>query len=260
MTMNCENGKAAASDSFLPIKVSLGLNSELWRYGIRETVYMDLSVEPHAVVLGSTGAGKTYALGVLLRKISAREDAALYIADYKGVDFPALCGCKRYYRHTAVGDALDRVYAALQNRMSQGADSGLSVKSSIVLVIDEWAAFICSLGRTEADLRRRQLASLLMLGRGVHIHCILSMQRGDAAYFEKSRDNLGHVLMLGALSKESLRMWCSSEEAEQIASRPSGRGRGYLKSGTLLTPIAIPAIKNSEKLFSEIRKALNRDF
>ena len=256
--MNYKNLPADAY-GFRPPNMALGFNTELLRFGIRETVYLDLSIEAHATILGSTGSGKSYALLGLLHALSFRKELSIFIADFKGIDFLELQGCLRYYQYMRVGEALSTVYSQLQHRMQQVRTTKLQPLCPIVLVIDEWAAYISCLEKSEAEQRKKQLSAILMLGRGALIYCVLCLQRGDAAYFERSRDNIGHILFLGSgLSKESLRMWCDSDEISKIMPQNLGRGKGYLKTGTALVPVTIPKIRNREKVFSDIRKSLSR--
>ena len=256
--MNYKNLPADAY-GFRPPSMALGFNTELLRFGIRETVYLDLGEEAHAIILGTTGAGKTYSLLILLHALSFRKEIQIFIADFKGIDFPELQGCFRYYQYMRVGEALSRVYSQLQHRMQQVRTTKLQPLRPIVLVIDEWAAYISCLEKSEAEQRKKQLSAILMLARGARIYCLLCMQRGDAAYFERSRDNIGHILFLGSgLSKESLRMWCDSDEVSKIMPQNLGRGKGYLKTGTALVPVTIPKIRDREKVFSDIRKSLSR--
>ena len=256
--MNYKNLPADAY-GFRPPSMALGFNTELLRFGIRETIFLDLAQEPHSIVLGSTGSGKTYALLSILHALSWRKEIWLFIADFKGIDFTELQGCPRYYQYMQVSQALSTVYAQQLQRRMQQARTKQKPMRPIVLVIDEWAAYLSCLEKSEADQRKKQLSTILMLGRGVRIYCILSLQRGDAAYFERDRDNIGHVLMLGSgLSKESLRMWCDSDEISQIVPYNCGRGKGYLKTGSTLIPVTIPKIRNMESVFSDIRKSLSR--
>ena len=255
--MNYKNLPADAY-GFRPPSMALGFNTELLRFGIRETIFLDLAQEPHSIVLGSTGSGKTYALLSILHALSWRKEIWLFIADFKGIDFTELQGCPRYYQYMRVSQGLSTVYAHLQRRMQQARTKQKPMRP-IVLVIDEWAAYLSCLEKSEAEQRKKQLSTILMLGRGVRIYCILSLQRGDAAYFERARDNIGHVLMLGSgLSKESLRMWCDSDEISQIVPYNCGRGKGYLKTGSTLIPVTIPKIRNMESVFSDIRESLSR--
>lgn len=257
--MNYKNLPADAY-GFRPPSMALGFNTELLRFGIRETVYLDLAQESHGIIVGSTGSGKTYSLLILLHALSFRKEIQIFIADFKGIDFPELQGCFRYYQYMHVGEILSTVYSQLQHRMMQQVrTTKLQPLRPIVLVIDEWAAYISCLERSEAEQRKKQLSAILMLGRGALIYCVLCMQRGDAAYFERSRDNIGHILFLGSgLSKESLRMWCDSDEISKIMPQNLGRGKGYLKTGASLVPVTIPKIRNREKVFSDIRKSLSR--
>lgn len=247
----------------------VGVNTEFCQYGILEKEHLYLEREPHTALIGPSGSGKTYLAMRLLGYLAlckpeinylAHEEVELIVADWKGIDFSALHGCKRYYQHSRVSNALEDVYNILQERMER---KNLLPKDChpIVFFTDEWSSYICSLDRQQSELRKKQLSSLISLGRGVRIFCILALQRGDAEYFGKSRDNIGNVIMLGnCLSKESLKMWCTPEEIEKMNIRYWGKGKGYMKCGTRLVPITIPRINSKDKLLKVIREALDRDF
>ena len=116
--MNYKNLPADAY-GFRPPSMALGFNTELLRFGIRETVYLDLATEAHATILGSTGSGKSYALLGLLHALSFRKELSIFIADFKGIDFLELQGCLHYYQYMRVGEILSAVYLQLQCRMQQ---------------------------------------------------------------------------------------------------------------------------------------------
>ena len=127
--------------------------------------------------------------------------------------------------------------------------------SPIYLLIDEWSGFLGLYSKKEQDEYKKQLASILMLGRGLSIFVILALQRADANYLV-GRDNFGNVVGLGTLSRESVQM-VFSDFKEQIA--PKGRGKGYLKTdGSPLKEIVVPRIRDYERSLQMIENALNR--
>ena len=151
--MNYKNLPADAY-GFRPPSMALGFNTELLRFGIRETIFLDLAQEPHSIVLGSTGSGKTYALLSILHALSWRKEIWLFIADFKGIDFTELQGCPRYYQYMQVSQALSTVYAQQLQRRMQQARTKQKPMRPIVLVIDEWAAYLSCLEKSEAEQRK----------------------------------------------------------------------------------------------------------
>ena len=95
-----------------------------------------------------------------------------------------------------------------------------------------------------------------MLGRGVNVFVIISLQRADSTNFlSGARDNLGNALGLGRLSNEAVRM-LFPDDTDKV--QPKGRGRGYLRSeGQPLTPIVVPRIRNMTATDEAIARALS---
>ena len=152
-------------------------------------------------------------LAYLLGKI-ANKSVKLILADFKGIDFIEFDGCKDYYKHSDVGNALDYVFEELQQRMAEPKKDN----QPIYFCVDEWSGFLCSLStKKEQDGFKQKMASLLMLGRGVQIFVIMSLQRADSAYIT-GRDNFVNAVGLGALSKESTAM-LFNEEKEVIQAK-----------------------------------------
>ena len=167
------------------------------------------------------------------------------------MDFRSLDGCRNYYKHERVADALKLVFEEMQARMEQPQD----FFPPIYLVIDEWSGFLGLYSKKEQDEYKRQLSSILMLGRGISIFVILALQRADANYLT-GRDNFGNVVGLGTLSRESVQM-VFSDFREQIA--PKGRGKGYLKTdGSPLKEIVVPHIRDYQRSLQIIKTALDR--
>ena len=73
------------------------------------------------VRLAPSGSGKTYLLVLILRQLSCRI-GTLILADFKGMDFRSLDGCRNYYKHERVADALKLVFEEMQARMEQPQD------------------------------------------------------------------------------------------------------------------------------------------
>lgn len=236
--------------------LTIGFDSRLLEYGFREKVVLCPFAPPHIGIVGNSGSGKTYLTKLLLGRIGLHKECELILNDFKGVDFQFLKGSPNFYQYTDVEKGLDYVYQSMLKRMS----GGYPVQSlhPIFFVWDEAAAYLTSLPKKEAELQKQKLSSLLMLGRGVSICCILALQRPDAEYFNKSRDNLGHMIMLGTLSEESKRM-CAYPYKNILLPQP--RGRGYLLTdGKAPRLITVPQIRDMNRLQDTIRAALRRSF
>ncbi len=212
-------------------------------------VKIDFSSVPHLIIVAPSGSGKTYLLTFLLGQI-AKKPVKLILADFKGIDFTEFDGCKDYYKHSDIAKALDYVFEELQKRMEEPKKDN----QPIYFCVDEWSGFLCSLTtKKEQDSFKQKMASILMLGRGVNIFVIMSLQRADSAYIT-GRDNFGNAVGLGALSKESIAM-LFNDDKELI--HPKIRGKGYLKTdGKSLSEIVVPKIRDIAKLKEIIKTAL----
>lgn len=229
---------------------AVGFETQALQRGIKVQALVKLNKVPHLLIVAPSGSGKTYLLVLILRQLSCRI-RTLILADFKGMDFRSLDGCRNYFKHEKVADALKYVFDEMQSRMEHPKEKF----SPIYFVIDEWSGFLGLYSKKEQDEFKKQLASILMLGRGISIFVILALQRADANYLV-GRDNFGNVVGLGTLSRESVQM-VFSDYKEQIA--PKGRGKGYLKTdGSPLKEIVVPRIRNYERSLQMIENALNR--
>mgnify|MGYP006071765957 FL=1 len=216
--------------------------------GVKLPVSIDFSVVPHLLIVAPSGSGKTHLLMLILKQLAQR-DGKLILADFKGVDFIDLENCQQYYRHQNVAQALQFVFDELQNRMSHLR----TTYRSLYFVVDEWSGFLSLYPKKEQETYKQQLASTLMLGRGVSIFVIVALQRADAVYL-CGRDNFGNCIGLGSLSKESISM-TFSEYKDLIV--PKQRGHGYLQTdGKPLREIVVPKIRKPEKVMEIIKLPL----
>lgn len=239
----------SAEDITLPI----GVNTELLQYGIIRAVSIKPFNPPHICLCGASGSGKTFTERQILGRLAQDPANLIVFADFKGIDYPDLIGCRQYYRHNAVGDALSLVTKIMNERMANPRQ----YYRPLFFVFDEWSGFLSGLDKKLQDAAKKDLSSLLMLARGAYICIILAMQRIDANNFGSSRDNVGTILALGQLSQEARRM-IDADHKEMLTA--SGRGKGVLVTdGRLPIPITIPDVRDMKALNERIRSALNQE-
>ncbi|MEH2940173.1 type IV secretory system conjugative DNA transfer family protein [Lawsonibacter sp. JLR.KK007] len=238
--MNCENQKP-------DLKLCVGVEQTALTAGLKIPVWVDFC-NPHLLLSAPSGSGKTYLLTWLLSQL-AQKPGQVVLADFKGIDFIEMDGCKNYFRHDAVAEALNIAFDTLQARMH---DPGKATEP-LFCVVDEWSGFISFCQKKEQTEYLQKMASLLMLGRGAGVFVIMALQRADANYIT-GRDNFGNALGLGRQSNEAIRM-LFQDEADQI--QPKGRGHGYLRTdGKPLREIVVPRIRDMKKLKEQIRAKL----
>ncbi len=230
----------------------VGVNQTGLTNGFVLPVKINFSAVPHLLIVAPSGSGKTYLLTYLLGQI-AQKPVKLILADFKGIDFIEFNGCASYYKHSAVGEALDYVFGALQERMANANNNTDFIP--IYFCVDEWSGFLSSLStKKEQDSYKQKLSNILMLGRGVKIFVIMALQRADANYIT-GRDNFGNAIGLGCLSKESISM-LFNDDKELIQPKP--RGKGYLRTdGKQLAEIVVPQLRDVANTKKIIKNALN---
>lgn len=225
-------------------KLPLFWDAVLLRAGVRYPVVWDYEHFPHLLVVGSTGSGKTYAVKLIIGRISKfLPGASVTVADFKADDFTFLRGCSRYYEFTDCKQGLDDFYNSfLARQQGNNLDRSFSI-----LVFEEWASFLLNhLDKREAEEAKRKLSTLLMLGRSFNCHILVSQQRADAQYFSTARDNFNTIIALGNISKESAAMFGFNRDSMQPVRQLGG---GYmLTNGTDLQEIQVPSIRDPAKL------------
>lgn len=205
------------------------------------------------LVIGATGTGKTVAIKVIMAKISKfQPDAKFWLLDFKTFDFRDFSGLPRYYGYSNCVQGLNDYYEAFKRQQEAGVVVGPNY-----LVIDEWASFIMSLEKKEAEQCKAKLAELLMLGRAYQFFPIVGIQRPDAAYFASSRDNFQTCLALGNLSPEGRRMVFPDSVAGQIIECKKREGHLYI-DGVGLEKVRIANIPDMDALDKTIKEAMQR--
>lgn len=236
-----------------PPAVPLAYDNTLFQSGVPRAVLWKYQQAAHMIVFGSTGSGKTYfvkqLIGNTLKYVS---NPKVMVCDFKSDDFRFLASCPGYYAYTDCARGLEDFYKAFEARQ-MGTDTSRDFR---LLVFDEWAAYLSTLDKKQADAEIKRLSTLLMLGRSFECHIVISQQRADAQYFSTARDNFNVVIALGNLSNESRDMFFRSFKDEMTADQE--RGTGYmLTNGTDLTAIRSETV-NMEKLERYILRRMTK--
>lgn len=230
-------------------KLPLFWDATLLAQGCRLPVWWNYLQDPHIMCIGPTGKGKTYAVKLVLARISKYiPDAKIYVDDFKACgDYAFLRGCSGFYEFMDCKQGLDDFYNAFLARM-QGNNPDRSFR---LMMFDEWASFVNTLDKKEAETAKKQLSTLLMLGRGYNFHVLIVQQRADAQYFSTARDNFSEIITLGNISRESSIMLGFDRDKLQPV---SGIGAGYmLTNGVDLQKIQVPVVRDTARLEGAIR-------
>lgn len=208
---------------------------------------LNVKTHCHALITGSSGSGKSYALlyllGCLLQDIPGTE---LYFCDFKNSeDFAFLKGYPYYYSGNDCYEGVMAYYESFCNARISG-----KAARRHILIFDEYPAFIIYLSTKDKQEKTKKagdilstVSEILMLGRGLAYGVWLVTQRADASLFANgARDNFMVVLGLGRMSREQKGMIFAGEE---IPDKIYHQGEGcLLADGHPLHEIAIPKIRN----------------
>jgi S-DNA-T family DNA segregation ATPase FtsK/SpoIIIE len=225
--------------------------------GIDGPFTIDLRLDgPHALVAGTTGAGKSEFLQTLVVSLALgnRPDALNFVlVDYKGAS--AFSDCERL-PHTVgmvtnldnreTERALESLDAELERRErvlqrmgakdiddawdrdpATAAASGLA---KLVLVIDEFAELVNELPDFVKGLIR-----IARVGRSLGVHLILATQRPTGVVSAEMQANVGLRVALRMADKENSTEVLGSPESAYITT--STPGRGFVRRGADATPI-----------------------
>lgn len=183
------------SDTFLPpavTELALGVNAA----GIPQTI--DLAKIPHWLIGAATGCGKTQLLLLLLHQFDLH-DYSIYLADFKGVDYPAEYQLEGHYatdnaQLLAMLDAVTGELIRRRNLFAVSHCNHLDLYNSrhdtklprIVVVVDETSMVLDSTGqdkevKSQIAAITGHLLSIGRLGRAMGIHLIVATQRPDVA-------------------------------------------------------------------------------
>ncbi len=216
---------------------------------LMKDVYWDYIAEPHLLIGGGTGGGKTVVLMTLvwaLAKIGYIDLCDPKNADLSGLkDAPVLKGRVFISKEDIISCLKDNVtfmeerYEAIQNRpdyqIGQNfAHYGLKPK---FIVIDKWAAFIAKI---ENDYRLQaqaieHLSQIVLEGRQAGVFVIFAMQRPDGEYLKTAlRDNFMKRLSVGHLEDTGYNMMFGDANRNKafkkldVINGKKVKGRGYI--------------------------------
>jgi len=232
-------------------------------YNVRMPVLIPLESHPHALIVGSSGSGKSKALLYMIgRLIQAYPEIDLWICDFKNSeDFSFLRDYPRYYAGNDCYQGTLDYYKAFTNTRSSG-----EADHRHLLVFDEYPACVLYYQGKDKQEKTKKAAEILsavseilMLGRGTGGGYGLwtVCQRASASIFpEGSRDNYMISLNLGRLSKEQQAMLFPGE-SKNIPDRLYQPGEGILLAdGYPLQDVKFPLIANEEGWKDNIRAIL----
>lgn len=254
LAMYCDKFQTVQEDGYIlngyiyaPIQSRLDvleMKPTLKEIQLMQHMTWDYNKVPHALVTGGTGSGKTFMILSLVYSF-LKIGATVLIFDPKKTDLsyletiPKLSHLVKYQTEDMI-DGLRLFYESMLERQEEFdrltkkkagliySDVGLL---PVVLVFDEYQAFIGSV-----DFRQRQdvekyLTQIILLGRQLGFFIILGMQRPDGSDLDtKIRDQFGLRIAMGGMSSQGYTMMFGDNDKDFMAKLI--KGFGYVSIGT----------------------------
>jgi hypothetical protein len=218
-----------------------------------------LTAYPNLLCVGKTGAGKSYALTVILGQYAnCANDVSITICDYKKSSFAQFEDTPNFYGYKDVPNGIRAVYKEFSERL-EANDTERNAKFK-VLLIDEYGALISALttsDKKEADEIKSMVAEMLFMGRSLGIRVIIGIQRADSKHFgDGARDQFVSILALGNLSKTQKEMLFADEKDRMTVKNKLGEGYLHIDDGRNIERVRITPIKNFDRLDNAIRQCM----
>jgi len=143
-----------------------------------QPVWMDLAQNPHMIVAGTTGSGKSVLLHNIITNLFRHNEVDLYLSDPKGIEFTEYAEKKDVSIVSSYQDTIDIIQyllALMEERYKYLRDGHpASYLINTVLIIDEFADLIV---QDEEEKFYKILCKLAQKCRAAKIYIILATQR-----------------------------------------------------------------------------------
>lgn len=207
---------------------------------VTEKISYDISKVSHGLTIGNTGSGKSVWIEYKILAY-AQMGAIIYIADPKSADLSLLKYVHGFEdrvvsepNHIAralreITEIMETRYREYFSEVSAFGKTFVDFKlPPVVLVFDEFAAFIKSADKKLSTECMSYLYSLILKGRAMGCFVEIILQRPDSSILDGAlRDQLGCRTLLGSASKEANMMCFGSSSVEHKSI--SVKGGGYIK-------------------------------
>ena len=218
------------------------------------TLFLDMLAQPHLLIAGATGSGKSVVINGLIDMLMYRlpfdkdDGAAMILIDPKKVELSQYKNLPHTLSHAAGYDpdawvkALQGAVNIMDSRYNAMAKNGLKMYagSDIYVVIDEWASIYKSVKGKECY---RLLMRLTSEGRAARVHVILATQVPKANIIPTEiRENFAARLCLRTANSIQSRVIMEEDGCESLPRY----GQGFYVTPEGNTLYYIPYVKENE--------------
>lgn len=228
-------------------------------------ILWDYSYNPHALIVGDTGSGKTWFLLSIIEAL-LKSGAGLRIIDAKNASLAGLSMVLPdvHYDVEGIGDCLVRFYEDMMARMAEMKEKlGRNIQGDYrdcgmkpeFLIFDEYVAYLEMLGKKEWEEAVSVVKKIALLGRQAGFFLILTCQRPDAKYLPDGvRMQFGLRIALGTMDANGYTMIFGSTEKSFVKKNEKGRGYVSLWNG-VITEFYSPFVSPSHDFMENISAA-----
>ncbi|MBF0714562.1 DUF2075 domain-containing protein [Gemella sp. GH3] len=240
------------------------IENETNKIKLMNNLYWNFRKEPHAIITGSTGSGKTYLLFYILKEI-LRKGYDLRIIDPKRSDLSQFEKVSNnlvaYNKEDIIQTIRDTViemeerYEYMLNQYGNfGEDFEAYGMKPYFLIFDEQSAFMTTLDTKEKKEVDNLLRNIILKGRQAGVNIIFTLQRPDTQFLDGViRDQLHLRIGLGKLSTDGYRMLF--DKIERNFNELDTVGYGYYKiygKGEIPKIFLSPYVDNTQGVYQEI--------
>ena len=208
------------------------------------SLYYDMVQQPHLLIAGATGSGKSVLVNQLLHTLLSYSTPGLILIDCKGVELSEYRGYKstlRYADSPALAiKALEYALNIMENRYKHLQSAGLKkwTGADIYIIIDEFADLMTTSKKAVQPLIQR----LAQLGRAAKIHIILCTQCPLREIIPTAiKCNFDSRIALRTATRQDSRNIIDVPGAETLPDpRTAGIAQAIYKHGVHLDLISLP--------------------
>lgn len=207
----------------------------------------DYISQPHGLITGITGSGKSYAIYYFIRVFESL-GADISVIDPKSSEILMYAERKGFNNGSSIGRAIQilrETKEGMEKRASKmketyrvGDYREFGYKPCVIF-IDEMAGLMTIADKKEKEEINSYLKSLILLGRQIGYYVFIGLQRPDASIISGDiRDQLGLRLALGKMSADGYRMMF--DKSLSIGSVSEEKGAGFLMLKSDLYQMLMP--------------------